>query len=375
MTISSTPPSSDTNKSIDVIACGHLCIDLIPEMAALQPQQLAEAGRLFAVGPVQISTGGAVSNTGLALHRLGVNVKLMSTVGGDLIGGLIVAALQQRAPALTEHLLLRPELPSSYTVILTPSMRDRTFLHCTGTNDTYGVNDIDFDTVSHARYFHLGYPTLLPRMSANNGEELRATFQRAKQVGAQTSLDMTVPEVSGSSGRLNWRSILINTLPYVDTFMPSIEEILFMLRRADFDAWQGNVLTHLTRAYLYDLAGELLDMGVNIAGFKLSELGFYLRTADHSDLPVSWRGVEAWSPAFQVKLAGTTGAGDAAYAGFLAARLRGLSPEDCLHWACAVGACCVEAPDATSGIRSWAETEARLKAGWAVRTQRLPGFD
>jgi sugar/nucleoside kinase (ribokinase family) len=366
----------DASRPIDVIVSGHLCIDLIPAMAQIAPQQLAEAGRLFEVGPAQISTGGAVSNTGLALHRLGVNVKLMSTVGGDLLGGLILEALRQRDPALTEHILLRPELPSSYTVILTPALRDRTFLHCTGTNDTYGVSDIDFETVARAKHFHLGYPTLLPRMTANDGEELCATFQRAKQAGAQTSLDLTVPDINGSSGRLDWGSILANTLPYVDIFMPSIEEILFMLRRADFDAWQnhGNVLKHLSREYLRGLADELLEMGVKIAGFKLSELGLYLHTADSETLPDAWRGIELWSPAFQVKLAGTTGAGDAAYAGFLASQLRGYSPAECVQWACAVGACCVEAPDATSGVRSWVDTQARIDAGWEVRVDRLAGF-
>lgn len=374
MTFSSTTPLPEADRPIDVIVCGHLCIDLIPAMSQIEPQQLAEAGRLFEVGPAQISTGGAVSNTGLALHRLGVKVKLMSTVGGDLIGGLIVAALQQRDLALTEHILLRPDLPSSYTVILSPALRDRTFLHCTGTNAAYGVNDIDFATVACAKHFHLGYPTLLPRLSANDGEELSAVFQRAKQAGAQTSLDLTMPDVNGSSGRLNWRSILLNTLPYVDIFLPSIEEILYMLRRADFDAWQDGVLKHLSRAYLHDLAHELLHMGVKIAGFKLSELGIYLRTSDDPALPTAWRGVEAWSPAFQVTLAGTTGAGDAAYAGFLAAHQKGFSAAACLTWACAVGACCVEAPDATSGIRSWAATEARLNAGWAVRPERLAGF-
>ena len=35
--------------------------------------------------------------------------------------------------------------------------------------------------------------------------------------------------------------------------------------------------------------------------------------------------------------------------------------------AVAVGGCCVEAPDATSGIRSWEDTARRVKAGWSRR--------
>jgi hypothetical protein len=61
---------------------------------------------------------------------------------------------------------------------------------------------------------------------------------------------------------------------------------------------------------------------------------------------------------------GTTGSGDATIAGFLAAVLRGMGPEECATLACAVGACNVEAADALGGLRSWEETLGRLKAGW-----------
>lgn len=40
-----------------------------------------------------------------------------------------------------------------------------------------------------------------------------------------------------------------------------------------------NILRHLvTRGYLCELADQMLDMGVVIAGFKLGEMGMYLRT-------------------------------------------------------------------------------------------------
>ena len=202
--------------------------------------------------------------------------------------------------------------------------------------------------------------------------------------GAATALDMSMPDQDGPSGQIDWRPVLTNTLPYVDIFLPSIDEIVFMLRRADYDAWDGAVHDHVDAAYLADLADELLAMGTVIAGFKLGDRGAYLHTAsdpaayarlDRLNLAAAaWTGQRVYQPVFAVEVAGTTGAGDATYAGLLAALLRGLTPVEALRWACAVGACNVETVDATSGIQSWAATEARLDAGWPVSDRRVPGF-
>jgi hypothetical protein len=74
--------------------------------------------------------------------------------------------------------------------------------------------------------------------------------------------------------------------------------------------------------------------------------------------------------------AGTAGAGDATIAGFLASLYKGLSPEDALTMAVAVGGSCVEAPDAVSGIRSWEETVKRVRKGWPRASAQVaePGW-
>jgi sugar/nucleoside kinase (ribokinase family) len=76
-----------------------------------------------------------------------------------------------------------------------------------------------------------------------------------------------------------------------------------------------------------------------------------------------------------VNTIGTTGAGDCAVGGFLAAVLRGLSPEEALSMAAATGACNVEAADATSGVRSWSATMERIEKGWVQRPLDLPGWN
>jgi len=239
--------------------------------------------------------------------------------------------------------------------------------------------------VAQARLFHFGYPPVMRRMFEDDGAELVEMFRRVKEMGVTTSLDMTLPDPTSPAGRADWRTILRNVMPYVDIFLPSIEETLYMLRPDTYREPGASI----TPALLTELSGQLLEMGGRIVGLKLGERGLYLRTAGQTAIetlgaarpsdPAVWAERELWAPCFEVNVVGTTGAGDAAIAGFLAALLRDLSPEEALTAAVAVGACNVEAADALSGIRSWEETWQRIERGWARRRLMLNaagwGFD
>jgi sugar/nucleoside kinase (ribokinase family) len=371
--------------SYDAVVAGHICIDMIPDLSGSAPDEFRAGfapGRLLQVGPATFSTGGPVSNTGLALHRLGIATRLMGKVGDDLFGHAALQIIAGYAPELAAGMIVDPTVPTSYSVVISPPGLDRMFLHCTGANDAFGENDVDYSSLARARIFHFGYPPLMPRMYAHGGEELTAIFRRARATSVTTSLDMAVPDPASPAGRADWDAILRATLPFVDVFLPSIEEILFMLRRATYEELCAtarrdgcsDVLALITPAMLYDVSSQLLDMGSKIVGLKLGDRGFYLRTGGRAALermgraapaqPAVWADRELWSPCFRVDVAGTVGSGDATIAGFLASLLRGLSPEDALTAGVAVGACNVEAADALSGLRSWEDTMARVAAGW-----------
>jgi sugar/nucleoside kinase (ribokinase family) len=204
-------------------------------------------------------------------------------------------------------------------------------------------------------------------------------------------LDMALPDPSSSAGRADWVAILKSTLPYVDVFLPSIEEILYMLRRETYNelcqAADGvDFLSLIAPQLLSDLSEELLDMGVKIVALKLGERGLYLRTADRLAVEAlgrarpsnaaAWDNRELWTACFKTGVVGTTGAGDATIAGFLSALLRDMTPEAALTAAVAVGACNVEAADALSGIRPWDETWRRVASGWARHSMDIqaPGW-
>lgn len=371
------------DQTIDIITSGHLCLDLLPRMEDIRLDNLASPGRLFEVGPMGFSTGGSVSNTGLALHCLGVNVRLMASVGDDQVARLIIAFLQSRDPSLTEYVRVIEGQTSSYTLVLSPKNADRMFLQYAGTNATYTSDDVDYAVVSRAKIFHLGYPPLLPALIADDGAELARLLARVQETRAITSVDMSLPDPDGAGAHVDWRALLERSLAHTDIFIPSLEEIMFMLRRDDYERWRGDIPNCVTQPYLESLASELLDMGSAVVGIKLGEYGIYIRTGGVENvsrlarLPMiridQWANRQVWHPAFVVNVAGTTGAGDSAYAGFLTATamLKGLSVDEAACWACAVGACNVEAIDSTSGVQSWDATQQRLSAGWELLPLRF----
>lgn len=361
------------NKSC--VVAGHLCLDIIPGLlgqgdfaATFQP------GRLLEAGPAVMSTGGAVSNTGLALHKLGIDTRLIGKIGQDLFGQAILDLIETRDEHLTGDMSIVSDEASSYTIILSPPNTDRIFFHCPGTNDTFGADDVNYDLLRQVDLFHFGYPQLMKRMYQSDGAELIEMFKRAKASGVTTSLDTAMPDPNVPSGQANWPVILQNTLPYVDLFVPSIEEILLMLYPDTFQEVTTHA-TQITPSLVSGIAGDLLSLGAKIVLLKAGQLGLYLRTADEATLAdmgrarptnlTHWANRELWAPIFQVIVVGNTGAGDAAIAGFLAALLRDLPPTEAVTMAVAVGACNVEAADAVSGIRSWEETLARIEAGWS----------
>ncbi len=370
---------------IEAIVAGHLCLDIIPQFVADlgdDPAAYLIPGRLTEVGPATLCTGGAVSNAGVNLHRLGIRTQLMGKIGDDALGRVILDIVASHGPDLAQGMIAVHGESSSYTLVIDPPGVDRIFLHYAGTNRTFGVEDVRYDLLAEARLFHFGYPPLMTRTYAEGGQGLAEMFRRAKETGITTSLDLAMPDPAGPSGQANWPLVLAHTLPHVDLFLPSVEELLFMLRREWFveltaQVGAANVLGALPVEEIVSLAGQVLAMGAKIVLLKMGTRGACLHTA--STLPdlgrgapadlAAWTDRQLWVPSFRPDtVVSTVGTGDAAIAGFLAALLRGAVPSLALQVAAATGASCVEEAGTLAGVRGWEETLARIHSGW----ERLP---
>ena len=374
-----------TNKEYDLVAAGHLCLDIIPDIpdtGAASVGQVFRPGSLVNVGPCAVSTGGAVSNTGIGAVKLGCKVAFMAKVGRDEHGSIIRRLLERFGSS--EGIKATSAACSSYTVVLAPANIDRMFLHCPGANDIFTSEDVAYDLVAQAGLFHLGYPPLMRSLWENEGQELAAIFRRVKQAGVTTSLDMALPDLASPSGKAPWRRILASVLPHVDIFLPSMEEAFFMMHPEEYLARKkkhagGELLHHVTEAECSEMAATFLDLGACMTSLKSGHRGYYFRTAHKSAFarmgalqphdPDNWSNRELWSPAFQIDpIASATGSGDSSIAGFLAALLRGLTIEQCLKVANCTGHQNLHELDALSGVKSWDET-------WAMVNSNMPITD
>jgi sugar/nucleoside kinase (ribokinase family) len=342
----------------DILCAGHICLDVIP---ALHGPFVFDPGKLVEVGAAIVSTGGSVPNTGLALHRLGASVGFCGRLGDDAFGRLLLDVLRQEG--LPNPIRLTPGAETSYTVVLNPPDKDRMFLHFPGANADFGSEDVLDGSLVGAKVVHVGYPPLLRRLYLDKGNEVCRLFDRAHAAGAVTSLDMSFPDVGAESGRVDWHAWLVNVLPRCDLFVPSAPELAFMLGRPCAD-------DPAPTARVEELAQVALEYGAGAVAIKNGSAGLYIRTANglsHSYIPASWKGQEHREASFAVDVGGATGAGDAAVAGLLFALLQGVDVPEAARIAAGVGACCVEQPDALSGIPSWPELDLRLSSAWAKR--------
>jgi sugar/nucleoside kinase (ribokinase family) len=350
------------------IAAGHICVDLMPGLGA-RPLDL-HPGELRVVDPLTVSTGGSVSNTGIALHRLGVPTRLVALIGDDPLAAVLRAALDRESPGLGDGLVVRPGEGTSYSVILSSASTDRIVLHFPGANDTFAAADLSDDALDGAELLHVGYPPLMRRLCENDGAELERLLRRAHDRGLATSLDTAEPD--RRVGEVDWPALLARVLPHVDAFCPSLGELAAMLGH-EVAGGRGSVWSGATapdEATVRELAETALHLGAALVAVKVGAFGLYLRTGARgrvgelaARLPglnaAAWTDRELWCPIFEVPVRGTTGSGDATIAGFLAALLDRAVPPEALNLATAVGSLCVEADDAVSGIRSRAEADAR----------------
>lgn len=307
------------------VACvGILVADVIAQPVSRYP----EKGTLEQVNSITVHNGGNAMTAAINLRKLGVESSMVGMVGNDMFGDYLKKCLDDAGVDI-KGLKTSSDAQTSVSVVTLDNSGERSFLHCTGTNAVLTEKDICYDAVEECDIVFVTGSFL---MDSFDGEETMKFLKKCKELGKTTFLDVCW------DAKGNWGKLLDMSMPYIDYFMPSIDEAKLIANKENPD----------------DIADVLISRGVKNVIIKLGSKGSYLRKEGQLQGAV-------YPPFYIENPVDTTGAGDSFCSGFLCAFARGNSEEDCMVFANAVGAHCVTSMGATTGIKSFEETMEFIK--------------
>ena len=386
-----------------MITAGYVSIDITPafpedDYRGRTLQDVVRPGKLRAVGSCAMTLGGCVSNTGLALHVLGADVSLVAKIGDDAYGKMIQDAYHLQG-AETDF-IVSEDVETSYTIVISVPGNDRCFLVDAGANDHFYPEDLDMEKIAKGQYFHFGYPGLMKSFYEDGGVRLTGMLRSIQEAGLITSLDTAQPDAASESGRADWEGLLRMSLPYVDFFVPSIEELGFMLDRERYDYWQKKAIetgedicmTLSLEKDVRPLAEKTLSLGCGSVLLKCGAAGMYFLSSSEEWMVsigerfrkhaagcnpvqadaaegvftgIGWGNKAIFQSSYKPdRILSGTGAGDTAIAGFLYGISHGLDPETCLKIAAGCGSMCITQYDTLSGLLPVPELLERISSGW-----------
>lgn len=369
-------------NSRKAVVAGHICLDITPVFSKRNtgsPEKLFLPGKLISMEKADVHTGGAVANTGLAMSLFGLDVTLVGRLGADAFGRLVEDSL--RAYEVRNRLIVSEDASTSYSIVIAPPGVDRIFLHNYGANDAFTSSDVMEEDMEEAVLFHFGYPPLMKSMYKNDGEELIRLFKKVNASGTATSLDLAAVDAETEGAEADWYKILSGVLPFVDFFVPSVEELCYMLDRPRFEEWtkrgKGKDITQVldVERDILPLVRQCAGLGAKTVLLKCGAPGMYYWTCGEERLRKTgakleldyrdWAGRSGFEKSYRPsRVLSGTGAGDTSIAAFLSAVLLGYSFEECIHLSSAAGASCVEEYDALSGLKPLEELGRKIDEGW-----------
>lgn len=304
-----------------VICLGILVADVIAKPVSVLPPK----GQLIGVDKIELHTGGCAANTAIDLAKLGNSAGVIGLVGSDGLGDFILTRLKENN-VTTTGVNRTPIVGTSTCMVLSAPDGERSFIYYGGTNSYFTEKDIDYSQIKECDILFIAGSLLMP---AFDGEPTARVLAKGRALGKYTILDTAWD----SSGR--WLRSIAPCLPYLDLFIPSLEE--------------ARMLTGENQ--LPDIAAKFLAAGTKNVVIKCGSQGCYIKNAQE----------EYTLPAYATEVIDTNGAGDSFVAGFITGLLNGWNLEQCGKFANAVGAHCVASVGASTGIKSKQEILSFLK--------------
>lgn len=308
---------------MDAAIFGLIVADLIA-----QPMDLRRPpapGGLSLVNSIQLTTGGNVCNTALAMAKLGMRVAAAGLVGTDVLAAAVVERLRLQGVD-TSAVFSTDQAQTSATVVAVEPGGERCFFHTVGATALLDADAFRrcFDVFRRCRYVQIGYFGLLPALTPAL-PDLLAEFRSA---APETKIALDTVNPPGEA------ALLDPILPHLDLFAPSRSEAAALTGETD----PAQMVSAFRRR-----------MPRGIIGIKLDAEGCYLDDTQQAVL----------IPAAKVDVVDTTGAGDTWFGGLLTGLLRGMPLDRSGRLANRAAADCCTALGASAGVKGFDDTVAR----------------
>jgi sugar/nucleoside kinase (ribokinase family) len=311
---------------MDAAIFGLIVADLIASPFNLR--EPPKPGGLQLLKTIELTTGGNVCNTGVAMAKLGARVAAAGVVGTDVLGAAVIDRLKQ-AGLDTSCVFADARQQTSATVVAVEPGGERCFFHTPGATTLLDAASFRrcIPTFANCAYVQVGYFGLLPSLT----DDLPNVLGELRRAAPQTKIALDTVNPPAAAEKL-WP-----ILPHLDLFCPSRTEAEALTGEKDP---KRMVATFRARGAKPN----------SLIAIKLDAEGCYLDDGRAS----------VFCPAYRIDCVDTTGAGDTWFGGLLVALRRDMPLERAGQFANRAAADCCTALGASAGVRSFDETIARV---------------
>jgi sugar/nucleoside kinase (ribokinase family) len=279
---------------------------------------------------IRITVAGTAAGTSVDLAKLGMDVVAFGAIGEDELGEFLLATMK-RYGIDTSGLVRKSGVQTSSTMLPIRPNGERPALHVPGANAHYRLEDVDFDLLETCDFLHVGGTPLIPGI---DGEPLSRVFRFARDRGIVSTYDLLAmphPDLERS---------IQQCLPWVDYFMPGLEEVAMISGKADEK----------------DIFDYCFEQGATNLVLKDGERGSLFVSAEtRGDKPVR-------IPSYTVPVVDSTGCGDSYCAGFITGLSLGWEIPEAMRLGSACGALVIQGLGSDAGIVNRDETIRFMKS-------------
>ena len=317
-----------------IAIAGNIIVDIVNMI-----EKYPDKNMLANIFKTEFAVGGCVSNTIIDIARIDPDIFLtaIGKVGNDEYGRYVVSQMKNYGIDVSQIRVDESVSTSVDHVMTERDSGERTFFYSSGANSTFGIDDIDVESLS-CKIFHAGYILLLDALDEEDkeyGTKMARLLDMVSKRGIKTSIDV----VSEDSDR--FRDKIIPALKYCDYAMMNEIESCSVTglspRNADGSIYVENI--RKTMQHFLELGvREKVNVHSCEAGFMFDKSGEFVMVPS-LELPKGY-------------IKGSVGAGDAFAAGCLYGIYKGWDNKRILEFASGASACNLAATDSVSGMRS-----------------------